>query len=127
MKKCKWDGKELPEGSTIDFCNQECAKQFKEKIESEKKSNKSKDENKQESVNEGTANKFLIQSQALSCFKNYPQDQTAKQYSSLLCWDIGVSRRTALENYIEPMIAHNIIVPSGNNRYRLNPKYEENG
>jgi hypothetical protein len=80
--------------------------------------------NTEQTVNIGTENKNLLQEQALRFMKTYPKDKTAKDYACLLCWDIRVSQRTAMENYIEPMIKHGILVPSGNSQFRLSPEYE---
>jgi len=77
--------------------------------------------------NIGTTCKATLQEQALKFMRKYPNDRTAKQYANLLCWDIRVSRRTALESYIEPMIEHGILVYSGKNRYRFNPEYDYEG
>lgn len=72
------------------------------------------------SVNVGTANKFSLQRKAIDYIKEYPKDRTLKEYSRLLCWDLGISQRTALENYIEPMAEKLILIPSGDDTYRLN-------
>lgn len=93
-----------------------------------KKENKNKspvfnNNNERKAVNTGTNNKFQLQDLALKFMKKYPKDKTAKQYASLLCWDIGVTQRTAFESYIEPMIEHGLL-PSGSNCYRFNPEYE---
>jgi hypothetical protein len=120
--------------STTDFCSQECAKQYKEKTESARLKRKTSTKvengkvtiNKEPTVNIGTNAKCTLQEQALRFIKKYPDDQTARDYACLLCWDIRVSQRTALENYIEPMIKHGILVPSGENRYSLNSEYKEN-
>lgn len=82
----------------------------------------SKKENKLfgKSVNVGTANKFLLQKQAIEFLREYPKDKTLKEYARLLCWDLAISQRTALENYIEPMAERLILIPSGNDCYRLN-------
>jgi hypothetical protein len=71
--------------------------------------------------NIGTACKATLQEQALKFMQKYPKDRTAKQYANLLCWDIRVSRRTALESYIEPMIEHGILVYSGKKSLPLQP------
>jgi len=75
-------------------------------------------------VNVGTENKEELQNQALRFMKKYPENKTAKQYARLLCWNIRVSQRTALENYIEPMIEHGILISSGSNCYRFDPEYD---
>jgi hypothetical protein len=122
--------KEIPEN--LNYCNEECLRKHQE-IKREAKSkpqieesprNRSKKNNTEPTVNTGTENKSLLQEQALRFMKTYPKDRTARQYACLLCWDIRVSQRTAMESYIEPMIAHGILVPSGNNQYRLSPEYE---
>ena len=75
-------------------------------------------------VNIGTENKEELQNQALRFMKKYPKNKTAKQYARLLCWNIRVAQRTALENYIEPMIEHGILISSESNCYRFNPEYD---
>jgi len=80
--------------------------------------------NNEITVNKGTDAKALLQEQALRCMQKYDRNQTAKEYACLLCWDIHVSQRTALEGYIEPMIKHKILILSSGNRYRLSPEYE---
>jgi len=80
--------------------------------------------NERQSVNTGTNNKFTLQDLALKFMEKYPKDKTVKQYASLLCWDIGVTQRTALEGYIEPMIEHGILIPSGSNCYRFNSEHD---
>lgn len=73
-------------------------------------------------INMGTMNKFAIQKQALELMKNYPKGKTLKDYAYLLSWDLGVSSRTALENYVFPMVEHLILLPSNDddNTYCLN-------
>ena len=81
-------------------------------------------QNEKRAVNIGTNNKFQLQKFALKFMKTYPKDKTAKQYASLLCWDIGVTQRTAFESYIEPMIEHGILIPSGSNCYCFNSEHD---
>jgi hypothetical protein len=120
--------KEIPEN--LNYCNEDCLRRHIE-IKREAKSKPQIEEyprrngkNTEPTVNTGTENKSLLQEQALRFMKTYPKDRTPRQYARLLCWDIRVSQRTAMESYIEPMIAHGILVPSGNNQFRLNPEYE---
>ena len=81
-------------------------------------------QNEGEAPNKGTEAKALLQEQAIKCMQKYPKNLTKKQYACLLCWDIRVSQRTALESYIEPMIEHGILVPSGKGRYQLSSDYQ---
>jgi capsule polysaccharide export protein KpsC/LpsZ len=67
----------------------------------------------------------FLQCRTLELFKEYPKNKTKKEYACLLCWDIRISQKKALEDYIEPMIEHGILVPSGNNCYCLSSEYEK--
>jgi hypothetical protein len=130
MKKCKNPecGKAIPDN--LNYCNEECLRKHQE-IKREAKSKPQIEEyprrngkNTEPTVNTGTENKALLQEQALRFMKTYPKDRNARHYACLLCWDIRVTQRTAMESYIEPMIAHGILVSSGNNQFRLSPEYE---
>ena len=129
MNKCKNPecGKTIPDN--LNYCNEDCLRRHIE-IKKEAKNKPRTEEypkkqnNTETTVNTGTGNKRLLQEQALRFIKNYPKNQTAKDYACLLCWDICVSQRTAMEGYIEPMIKHGILTPVGNNRYCLNSEYE---
>lgn len=132
MNKCK--NPECQKGipDNLNYCNEDCLRRHIE-IKREAKTkpqiaeshrNRNSKNNTEPTVNTGTENKSLLQEQALRFMKTYPKDRTARQYACLLCWDIRVSQRTAMESYIEPMIAHGILAPSGNNQFRLSPEYE---
>jgi len=87
----------------------------------------SKNENSS-SVNIGTENKFRIQAKVLNILKTYPKNKTVREYASMLSWDIGVSFRTARENYIQPLIDKGILVHTEYDNYVLNldhPKLSE--
>lgn len=57
-----------------------------------------------QSVNEGTSNKGKLQEIALQCIAKYPSNQSLRTYAELLCWDMKVSFRTALDSYVLPMM-----------------------
>ena len=84
---------------------------------------KQKNENSS-SVNIGTENKFRIQAKVLNILKTYPKNKTAREYASMLSWDIGVSFRTARENYIQPLIDKGILVHTKYDNYVLNPEHD---
>ena len=75
--------------------------------------------------NEGTKSKTILKNKALKLIVTYGDNKTLKQYASLLCWDISVSSRTALEGYIEPMVEKGILLHFRENLYRVNPKYRK--
>ena len=121
-------GKEIPDN--LNYCNEDCLRRHID-IKREAKSKPQIEEyprrngkNTEPTVNTGTENKSLLQEQALRFMKTYPKNRTPRQYACLLCWDIRVTQRTAMESYIEPMIAHGILIPSGNNQFHLSPEYE---
>jgi len=108
--------KKIPKGTN--YCGEECVRRH---IESKKEV---KFDFQDDAPNRGTEAKRILQEQAIKCMQKYPKDKTAKQYACLLCWDIRVSQRTAFESYIQPMIEHCILVPSGKGRYHLSSEYE---
>ena len=118
MKKCRNPDcqEEIPDN--LAYCNETCLRRHIE-IKKQERVNFQDD-----APNKGTEAKRLLQEQAMKCMKRYPKDNTPKEYACLLCWDIRVSQRTAFESYIQPMIAHGILVPSGKGRYRLSSEYE---
>lgn len=108
---------EVPKGKK--YCTEDCMKKH---LEIKKEQNMRS--YYLQAPNKGTEAKKILQEQAIKCIKQYPKDRTAKQYASLLSWDLGISQRTAHENYIQPMIERQILISSGNGRYRLNPAIE---
>lgn len=68
-------------------------------------------------VNEGTKAKQTLQSQALRYMASYSSGQSLETYAELLCWDIHVTRRTALESYILPMLRHGYLKYVGESKY----------
>jgi hypothetical protein len=71
----------------------------------------------QKSVNEGTEAKKTLQSQTLRYMASYPIEQTLMDYAELLCWDICVTRRTAFESYVLPMLKHGYLKYVGKSSY----------
>ena len=63
-------------------------------------------EERNKAVNEGTTAKQTLQSQSLRFMQNYPLGKPLMTYAELLCWDINVTRRTAFESYVLPMLRH---------------------
>lgn len=127
MNRCRNPECNKEIANNLHYCSEDCVRRYQEikRLEKEKETANGIEENKESSVNTGTQNKALLQDQTIILFKKYPKQRTAKQYACILSWDIRVSQRTALENYIEPMIERGILIVSSGNRYRLNPDYEK--
>lgn len=124
--------KEIPEN--MNYCGENCLRKHQEirKHETEQTTANTVvvtpnqiDETKLIDPNEGTKSKTVLKNKALQLIVTYPDNKTLKQYSSLLCWDISVSFRTALEGYIEPMVEKGILLYVRENLYRINPKFKQ--
>ena len=74
-------------------------------------------EERNKAVNEGTTAKQTLQSQALRYMQNYPLGKPLIVYAELLCWDINVTRRTAFESYVLPMLRHGYLKYVGESPY----------
>ena len=136
MHKCRNPecDKQIPD--FLDYCGKECTTQDKERRTSH--ANQIAELNKDiqtpptipeaktiEEIalidpNEGTKSKTVLKNKALRLIATYPDNLTLRQYASLLCWDISVSFRTALEGYIEPMVEKGILLHVRENLYKVN-------
>jgi predicted nucleic acid-binding Zn ribbon protein len=134
QKYCKNCGSKIESGL---YCSEVCnelynrkpkgAKPLEAQEEKKKRDTKTPIEEHTEnnSVNIGTYNKRQLQQQSIIYFRTYPKNKTAKQYAYRLSWDINTTYKTALENYIRPMIEQGILISSGDNCFKLNPEYEK--
>lgn len=125
--------KELQDG--LDYCDKDCIARHKEIKKQEKTITKANADITQTQVtpqtsqinendpNEGTKSKTVLKNKALKLIVQYGDNKTLKQYAGLLCWDISVSFRTALEGYIEPMVEKGILLYVRENLYMVNSKY----
>ena len=107
----------------LDYCSEACARLH---VESKKGQKLQGLQNKYSSFNpnEGTQNKNSLQVQSIRLMCTYPKKKSLKEYSCLLCWDICVTQRTAMESYIQPMAIRGILVRNSDGSYSLNPKYQ---
>ncbi len=125
--------KELQDG--MNYCNENCLRRHQEIKKRERTNAKVSAETTQPNVNpqtnqisendpnEGTKSKTVLKNKALKLIATYGDNKTLKQYANLLCWDISVSFRTALEGYIEPMVEKGILLYVRENLYMVNPKF----
>jgi len=133
--KCKNPecGKEVP--GNMHYCGENCLRRHQELKRQEREQTTSAnadlvtpnlvDQTKLVDPNEGTKSKTILKNKALKLIITYPDNKTLKQYASVLCWDISVSFRTALEGYIEPMVEKCILLHVRENLYMVNPKYRQ--
>ena len=118
--------KEIPKN--MNYCDEQCIRRHIEIKKQEKEITKTNtdvipiDETALIDPNEGTKSKTVLKNKALRLIVTYGDNKTLKQYAQLLCWDISVSFRTALEGYIEPMAEKGILLHVRENLYRVNPK-----
>jgi hypothetical protein len=80
-------------------------------------------EERNKSVNQGTEAKQTLQGQALRAMATYPLGRSLMTYAELLCWDLHVTRRTAFESYILPMMRHGYLKYVGESEYDGKPIY----
>jgi hypothetical protein len=70
-------------------------------------------EDNEKTVNEGTKAKQALQGQALRRMASYPTCQSLTAFAELLCWDLCVTKRTAFDSYILPMLRHGFLKYAG--------------
>jgi len=68
-------------------------------------------------ANRGTKNKQKIQERAEKFFAKWKQG-SADDWAGKLAYWLGISPRTAMENYIEPSICVGVLEPFGNGNLR---------
>jgi hypothetical protein len=119
----------------LQYCNEDCVRRHQELKRQAKEVAKTNtdvipsinqiEETASIDPNEGTKSKTVLKNKALKLIVTYGDNKTLKQYGSLLCWDISVSFRTALEGYVEPMVEKGILLYVRENLYKINPKYKQ--
>lgn len=74
-------------------------------------------EDNEKTVNEGTKAKQTLQGQSLRRMASYPLGKSLTTYAELLCWDICVTKRTAMDSYILPMVRHGYLKYVGDSTF----------
>ncbi len=72
---------------------------------------------RKDGINEGTKAKASLQLRAIEFLKNYPQHKTLDSFARLLCWDLNICYRTALDSYIMPMYEHGYFFYEGEDKF----------